>query len=149
MVSKRKSSVSRPGKTVKSVEPKRDRIAEEMGRRIREARTELNLTVPQIADALGKLYSHSRLGNYDQGLRRIGTEEARALAAVLRVDAAYLLCVEDQSMTDQERELLRAYRALPENERNKLLREVQAKALLYREPAHLTTQQLLAPRKPA
>lgn len=93
---------------------------------------------------MGALLSQPRISNYEQGLRQIGPREAILLARVLHVDAAYLLCVEEQSMTEQERELLRSFRVLPENERNRLLRETQAKALLHKEPAHVTTLQMVA-----
>jgi transcriptional regulator with XRE-family HTH domain len=125
----------------------KDPLALEMGRRIREARDWSRLTVLQVSNAMGGLLSQPRISNYEQGLRQIGPREALLLAQVLHVDAAYLLCVEDQSMTEQERELLKSFRTMPENERNRLLRELQAKALLYKEPGHLTTLQLVAQSK--
>lgn len=78
----------------------------EAGRRLREARNNLNLTLEELSARVGKLLSPSRLSNYEQGIRMIGVKEA----------------------------LLRNFRALPEKDRNAYARRIEVLALAYREP---------------
>jgi transcriptional regulator with XRE-family HTH domain len=108
----------------------------EAGRRLREARRSKNLTLEELSARVGKLLSPSRLSNYEQGIRMIGVKEALALHSILGVQPSHLLCVdiEDGDMTQQETELLRNFRALPEKDRNDYARRIEVLALAYREP---------------
>lgn len=107
----------------------------ETGRRLKEARRAKKLTLHGLSKVLRGALSPSRLGNYEQGTRAMGTEEALALAPVLDVEPGFLLCVEGGGeMTKQELELLRDFRALPEKDRNEYQRRISVLAMAYREP---------------
>jgi transcriptional regulator with XRE-family HTH domain len=108
----------------------------ESGRRLRKARTDKGLTLKELSGKLGNILSESRLSNYEQGIRMIGTAEALAVYRVLGVQPSYLLCVdiEEGDMTPQEIELLKDFRTLPANERQAYARRIQVLALAYREP---------------
>ena len=108
----------------------------EAGRRLKTARIDKKLTLQELSKRTGGVLSTSRLGNYEQGTRMLGVEEALALRFPLGVSAAHLLCVdvEEGDMTQQEVELLKNYRALPEKDRNDYSRRIEVLALAYREP---------------
>jgi transcriptional regulator with XRE-family HTH domain len=108
----------------------------ESGRRLKRARSVKNLTLGELSRRLGGVFSPARLSNYEQGIRMMGPEEALAIAPVLGVNPASLLCVdtEEGEMTPQETELLRNYRALPEKDRADYSRRIGVLALAYREP---------------
>jgi transcriptional regulator with XRE-family HTH domain len=67
--------------------------------------------------------SKSRISNYEQGLRRPGIEEARALATALgTASATYLLCLEDEGfLSDQEAELVRFFRETDQRGRDAIM----------------------------
>jgi transcriptional regulator with XRE-family HTH domain len=90
-------------------EPKKpvDRVAKEMARRIRDHRLAREWTQEELAIATGwtqddddngasKGLSPSRIGNYEQGTRRLGVEEAEILCAVFGPPAGYFLTVLDE-----------------------------------------------------
>ena len=108
----------------------------EAGRRLRAAREDKKMTLQELSKRLGGVLSPSRLSNYEQGIRMIGVRESLALYGVLGVQPAHLLCVdvEEGDMTQQEIELLRNYRALPEKDRNDYSRRIGVLALAYKEP---------------
>lgn len=107
----------------------------EMGKRLRSAREAKLLTLDGLSKLTNRVLSPSRISNYEQGLRQMGTEEALALYRHLGVSPAYLLCVDTEGeMTKQEEELLRAFRALPERDRNDYSRRIEVLAMAYREP---------------
>lgn len=68
---------------------------QEVGRRIRLARESLDLKLKDVCAELPGL-EVSRLSNWEQGLNMIPVDEAKRLAPVLRVSAAYLLTLEDE-----------------------------------------------------
>lgn len=89
-------------------------LKEEIGRRIRDARNRKGWSQEELARETGWL-KKSRIGNYEQGTRTPGPEEARALANPLGVSAAWILCVDDDStLPADERALLEKYRASDE-----------------------------------
>lgn len=108
----------------------------EAGKRLKAAREDKKLTLHELSKRVGGLLSPSRLGNYEQGTRMIGVREALALHSVLGVQPSHLLCVDvgDEDMTPQEVELLRNFRALPENERSSYSRRIAVLAMAYKEP---------------
>ena len=108
----------------------------ESGKRLKRAREAKRLTLDGLSQRLGGVLSKSRLSNYEQGARMIGPQEALAIAPILGVQPAHLLCVdvEEGEMTAQEMELLRNFRALPENDRAAYSRRIEVLALAYREP---------------
>jgi transcriptional regulator with XRE-family HTH domain len=70
----------------------------------------------------GGALSKSRISNYEQGLRRLGIEEARLLSKVLgTVSAAYLLCLEGEEPNEQEQELLRCFQETDDRGRETIL----------------------------
>jgi transcriptional regulator with XRE-family HTH domain len=105
----------------------------EIGRRLAERRTEFGWSLEELSRRTQGILSKSRLGNYEQGTRTPGPMEANILGEVLKVDAAYLMCLQ-QSFTKQELDLLRNFRALPEKDRNDYQRRIGALAMIYREP---------------
>lgn len=106
---------------------------DEIGRRIQEARKAKGLSLEELSRRTKPQLSKSRIGNYEQGTRMPGPEEANALGEALGMDAAFLMCL-SQNITKQESDLLRNWRALPENERNDYARRIGVLALAYREP---------------
>ena len=63
----------------------------QIGARLRKARHDACLSLGGVSERTGGLLSRSRISNYEQGLRRIGLEEAELIAGVLGVSAGYLL----------------------------------------------------------
>lgn len=106
----------------------------ESAKRLRKARKDKDLSLEELSQRTNvpKL-SKSRISNYEQGIRMMGPAEAISLGEALDVDPAHLLCVQ-QSVTKQESDLLRNWRALPENDRNEYSRRIEVLALAYREP---------------
>lgn len=88
-------------------------ITMQIGERLREARQRQRLSLRELSMKTGCELSKSRISNYEQGLRRLGLEEAQILSEALGdVSTAYLLCMDDASpWTPQERDLIRFYRA--------------------------------------
>lgn len=66
------------------------------GKRIRQARDALGLTLKELSEKLGGQYSVTRMSNWEAGSRMISVEAAKDLAAALNVSAAYLLTVSDR-----------------------------------------------------
>lgn len=108
----------------------------EAGKRLKAAREDKKLTLQELSKRLGGVLSPSRLSNYEQGTRMLGVPEALALHGVLGVQPSHLLCVdvEEGDMTQQEIELLKNYRALPERDRNEYSRRIEVLAMAYKEP---------------
>ena len=69
----------------------KDERTKQIGARIRKARHDAGLSLSGVSERTGGLLSKSRLSNYEQGLRRIGLEEAELIAGVIGVSAGYLL----------------------------------------------------------
>ncbi len=82
-----------------------------IGRRLRAARHEQQLSLSGLSERTGARLSKSRISNYEQGLRRLGLEEALILAETLGrgLSPAYLLCLEDQTPLSEEEERLVEY----------------------------------------
>ena len=97
---------------------------EEIGRRIREARKERKLTQSNVCELVAGLQV-STLSNWEQGLREMGVDEAKRLAPVLGVSAAYLLTLTDEpaseAISDDERHLLELYRHADERGHDAIL----------------------------
>jgi transcriptional regulator with XRE-family HTH domain len=96
-------------------------LTHRIGDRLRQARHGLGLSLSELAERTG-CYSKSRISNYEQGLRRMGLEEALVLSAALgTVSATYLLCLEDASpLTAEEADLIARYRASDDQGRTRL-----------------------------
>lgn len=82
-----------------------------IGQRIRAERERRRLSLSQLSEKTDHALSKSRISNYEHGIRRLGLEEAQALAAAFEdVSTEYLLCLTDNPLTNQERELLEYFR---------------------------------------
>jgi transcriptional regulator with XRE-family HTH domain len=86
-------------------------LTKKIGLRLRAARKAQSLSLAALAARTSSL-SKSRISNYEQGLRRMGLEEARELASALgTVTATYLLCLDDEgTLSEGESALLGLYR---------------------------------------
>ena len=104
----------------------------EIGRRIKEAREALDLSLEELAKRTGGKLSKSRISNYEQGIRMPGPYEANVLAEVLGVDAAHLLCLQSV-FTIKAIKLMRNWMSLPEKEREGYFRRIELLSLAYRE----------------
>lgn len=82
------------------------------------------------------LLSKSRVGNYYQGTRLLGPEEAVILGDALGVPPAYVMCLEGDMpiLNKEERDLIRDWRVLPERDRNDYARRIHQLAQVYRDP---------------
>jgi transcriptional regulator with XRE-family HTH domain len=81
--------------------------AQAAGARIRSSRIGKGWSRRELAEATQSL-SISRIGNYEQGLREVGIQEARILEKVMDVPAAYLLGV----VSEEEAAILSALRLI-------------------------------------
>jgi transcriptional regulator with XRE-family HTH domain len=83
-----------------------------IGQRLRNERMNQKLSLAKLVDRTGGLLSKSRISNYEQGIRRMGLEEAAILAQALEtVSPVYLLCLDDSKpLTPVEHELVRSFR---------------------------------------
>jgi transcriptional regulator with XRE-family HTH domain len=86
-------------------------LTKRIGKRLRNARSAQQLSLAGLAQRTSSL-SKSRISNYEQGIRRMGLEEAQELALALgTVSASYLLCLDDFGpLSDHERDLIAHYR---------------------------------------
>ena len=95
----------------------KDDIGSEMGRRIAEARKARGWTQKELAEQTGWSesaaddgsaagFSPSRIGNYEQGERRVSNEEAEVFAQVFGLHPAYFLA----AISEQEARVLSAMR---------------------------------------
>jgi transcriptional regulator with XRE-family HTH domain len=104
-------------------------LTKQIGLRLRSARKAQNLSLAALAERTSSL-SKSRISNYEQGLRRMGLEEAKVLAAALRtVTATYLLCLENEgAMSERESALLDHYRHADERGKETILQVAESQA---------------------
>lgn len=86
----------------------------EIGKKIRKYREELNLSQRQLAEKLG--VSNGRVSNWEQGLNRPDADMLAELCYALQVSPSSLMGVKlsADELSDQERRVIRAYRAKPE-----------------------------------
>jgi transcriptional regulator with XRE-family HTH domain len=84
-----------------------------IGSRLRGERQRRKLSLSQLAALTDDILAKSRISNYEQGIRRMGLEEAVILARALGdVSPVYLLCLEDSDpLPSDELDLLAFYRA--------------------------------------
>lgn len=81
----------------------------EAGKRIKAARLHNNMTLDEVCAKIPGLLA-SRLSNWEHGRNMVGVDEAKKLAPVLGVSAAYLLTLEDAPDNQRERSLIDLYR---------------------------------------
>lgn len=102
-------------------------LNKKIGQRLRAARTAQKLSLSELA-ARTRTLSKSRISNYEQGIRRMGLEEAVELAEALDgLTPTYLLCLDDVSpLGVDERRLIERYRNTDERGRETILRVAEA-----------------------
>ena len=102
---------------------------QESARRLREARIDAGFaTIEALAEATDYAYSVSRLGNYEQGTRAMSPKVAADLAEALCCRAAWLLCLEDDNISPDERRLLTNYRMADDRGREVIRRIAETEA---------------------
>lgn len=97
-------------------------LTKRIGQRLRSARHEQKLSLADLSARTQSL-SKSRISNYEQGIRRMGLEEAHELSVALgTVTATYLLCLDDRGpFSERELELIDHFRRTDERGRDTLL----------------------------
>jgi transcriptional regulator with XRE-family HTH domain len=101
-------------------------LTKKIGQRLRSARQAQGLSLSELSNLTGAL-SKSRISNYEQGIRRMGLEEAQILAnALVSVTPIYLLCLEDSDpLSKEERLLVQGFRESEPRVRETLLKLVE------------------------
>lgn len=84
-----------------------------LGNRIREARKEIGFTQAELADELG--LSQAMVNKLETGRSKVTLEKLFSLSLALRQPVAYFLNIGTSALTADESELVRLYRAIPEN----------------------------------
>ena len=99
-------------------------LNKQIGQRLRAARLAHKYSLSELASRTRTL-SKSRISNYEQGIRRMGIEEAQELSEALDgITPAYLLCLDDTSpLSEDEWRLIQRYRRTDERGRD-LLQQV-------------------------
>jgi transcriptional regulator with XRE-family HTH domain len=88
------------------------------GNRLKSLRIDRGWTQRELSLKTDGKLSSSRIANYEQGTREIGILEAEILGKALYVQPAYVMGVTSlrHPLSPAEEELVRNFRALPENE---------------------------------
>jgi transcriptional regulator with XRE-family HTH domain len=104
-------------------------LTKKIGLRLREARRAQGLSLAELARRTNDL-SKSRISNYEQGIRRMGIEEAQVLSTALgTVTATYLLCLDDNGLiSGPERDLLEYYRQADSRGKDTIQRVAESEA---------------------
>lgn len=102
-------------------------LTKKIGRRLRAARQAQGLSLSGLSSLTGTL-SKSRISNYEQGIRRMGIEQAQELAsALVGVTPTYLLCLEDSDpLSEDERGLVERFRRADPRGREAILTFAEA-----------------------
>ncbi|WP_295583403.1 helix-turn-helix transcriptional regulator [uncultured Lamprocystis sp.] len=105
-------------------------LTKKIGQRLRAARQAQGLSLSELSSRTGSL-SKSRISNYEQGIRRMGLEEAQELALALgTVTPIYLMCLEDTDpLSKDERELVERYRNTDVRGRDTILKAAEGQAV--------------------
>jgi transcriptional regulator with XRE-family HTH domain len=108
-------------------------IRKEIGARIKKARELQGWSLTELSRRTDNVLGASRISNYEQGTRLPKPREIKILARVLGTEPAHLMCLEGEEMTNEERQLLTSWRALPEKDRMAYLRRITALSMVYRD----------------
>ncbi|MBV5273656.1 MAG: helix-turn-helix transcriptional regulator [Lamprocystis purpurea] len=105
-------------------------LTKKIGQRLRAARQAQGLSLSELSSRTGSL-SKSRISNYEQGIRRMGLEEAQELALALgTVTPIYLMCLDDTDpLSKDERELVERYRNTDVRGRDTILKAAEGQAV--------------------
>lgn len=98
-------------------------LTKRIGQRLRAARHDQKLSLSEFSSRTESL-SKSRISNYEQGIRRMGLEEAQELSVALgTVTPTYLLCLEDTDpLSARERELVEFFRQADDRGKETILK---------------------------
>lgn len=120
-------------------------LTKRIGQRLRAARHEQKLSLSDLSSRTSSL-SKSRISNYEQGIRRMGLEEAQELAIALgTVTPTYLLCLDDKDpLSIQERTLVDYFRQTDERGRETILKIAQGETDLACAPAEPCREDIAA-----
>jgi transcriptional regulator with XRE-family HTH domain len=90
-----------------------------MGERLRQARNAQGLSLAELSAQTVGVLEKSCISNYEQGIRRMGIEQAELLAQALgTVSASYLLCLDDDGfLSVEERDLVERLRRMDDRGR--------------------------------
>jgi transcriptional regulator with XRE-family HTH domain len=104
-------------------------LTRKIGLRLREARQAQKLSLAALAARTNSL-SKSRISNYEQGIRRMGLEEAQELSVALgTVTATYLLCLDDAGLlSGAELDLVQRYRRADERGKDTIMQVAETQA---------------------
>lgn len=116
------SNVSVYHQDASALYPSRMTLNKKIGQRLRGVRIAQKLSLSDLA-ARTKTLSKSRISNYEQGIRRMGLEEAQELAEALEgCTPSYLLCLDDTApLTSAELMLIERYRGTDERGKDTIL----------------------------
>jgi transcriptional regulator with XRE-family HTH domain len=105
-------------------------LTQKIGQRLRAARQAQGLSLSDLSNRTGSL-SKSRISNYEQGIRRMGLEEAQELALALgSVTATYLLCLDDKDpLSVEERYLVERFRDTDARGRETIIKVAETQAV--------------------
>lgn len=106
-------------------------LTKQIGQRLRAARQEQKLSLSDLSGRTNSL-SKSRISNYEQGIRRMGLEEAHELSVALgTVTPTYLLCLDDKDpLSPQERQWVDLFRQTDDRGRATLVKLAEAEVEL-------------------
>lgn len=99
----------------------------EIGRRLKSSREAKGLTLREVCDLVPGLTTN-RLSNWEQGYRIISIEEAKRIAHVLGVSAAWLLTLSSEQPDRSEHCLLDMYRASDQRGKDTILRVAESES---------------------
>ena len=110
-------------------QPAESDLTKKIGQRLRSARQAQGLSLSELSTLTGVL-SKSRISNYEQGIRRMGLEEAQQLSsALVSVTPTYLLCLEDTDpLSNEERVLVDRFRQADSRGRETILKVAEAQS---------------------
>jgi transcriptional regulator with XRE-family HTH domain len=111
-------------------------LNKQIGQRLRAARHAHKYSLSELASRTRTL-SKSRISNYEQGIRRMGIEEAQELSEALEgITPAYLLCLDGASpLSEDEWQLIQRYRRTDDRGRGMIQHVAEAQSPYIRAPA--------------
>lgn len=114
-----------------------------IGQRLRDARHKQKLSLAALSARTNAL-SKSRISNYEQGIRRMGLEEAHELSIALgNVTPTYLLCLDDRGpFSDQELALVDYFRSTDQRGRETILALAASQAVFGPEKGDADEEQI-------
>lgn len=119
-----------------------------VGQRLATARKRLGLTLRDICERVPGM-TESKLGNYERGYRMPDIDTFRQLGKALETSAAYLTTLQDDALSDRERELLACFRRLNAQQQQTILSVCNAFDEPHSLPADVVALDGVERRKPA